>query len=422
MHIALSITEGRTVRDLFHNGLLRDLTDAGATVAVFTEAVHVKPFIEEWSLPGVSFHMLYPCHATIGRARAWRMRYQIARLKCRPLLKLYRAWENRKCYSPRPEYLEQFRSHRPDVFLSTHSQLPAEAEVLNAARICGIPTVGMIRSWDNVLKGIRCNPDRMVVWNEINQQELMAREGYSKDDTVITGAPQFDCHFQDDAVWDRARFCRQFDLDPSRPYILFATNGYYEPGFDETCWMESLLELIDNGTIHKRPQVICRLHPWSRLEHFQQFGKHPDVRLSFVEKYLPALTWCMNRDDMVVMANMLRHADVVITPGSTITLEAAIFDRPSLVPVYHPYQPDRAVNFFKRTLGQHYARLVQQDLVPIIRDAADYPAVINRYLEDPSWYRDARLKLVRDYAYFTDGRSTERLVKLVLDTATNSQS
>ncbi|MDA1015749.1 MAG: hypothetical protein O3A00_15005, partial [Planctomycetota bacterium] len=191
-----------------------------------------------------------------------------------PLLKLYRAWENRKFYAPRSEYIEEFQRQRPDVYLSTHSQLTAEAELLNAARKLGIPTIGMIRSWDNVLKGVRCHPDRMAVWNEINQRELMSRERYKQHDTSVIGAPQFDCHFQEDCIWTREQFCRHFNLDPDRPYILYGTNGYYEPGFDETVWVESLLQMINDGTIVNRPQVICRLHPWSRLEHFQQFASH----------------------------------------------------------------------------------------------------------------------------------------------------
>lgn len=418
MHIALSITEGRTVRDLFCNGLLDRFTEAGATVAVFTEAVNVKPFIDEWSSPGVSFHMLHPCTSTSSRSRAWRVRKSIAKLNCRPLLNLYRAWEDRRFYSPRTEYIDEFRKQRPDVYLSTHSQLTSEAELLHAARKLDVPTVGMIRSWDNVLKGVRCHPDRMTVWNEINLQELVSHDRYSRSETVITGAPQFDCYFQEDVLWDRDRFFREFNLDPERPYILFASNGYFIPGFDETCWLEALLTAIDAGTIPNRPQVICRLHPWSRLEHFQKFADHPDVRMSYVDKYIPALTWYMDRADMGVMANLLHHADVIITPGSTVVLESAIFDRPCLAPVFHPYQPERAADIYREyTLSKHFARILEHDLVPVITDPSEYTPVINRFLEDPAWYREGRALLVKDYVSFTDGESTRRLANVVLESA-----
>lgn len=129
-----------------------------------------------------------------------------------------------------------------------------------------------------------------------------------------------------------------FNLDAKRPIILFATLGYFIPGLDETCWMEHLVSLITRGALKGRPQVICRLHPWSRFEHFKRFAAHPDARLSYIDRYLPALTWYMDREDTVLMANMLRHSDLVITPGSTVALEAAIFDKPTLIPLFHAYQ------------------------------------------------------------------------------------
>lgn len=416
MHIALSITEGRTVRDLFYNGLLHDLTEAGSTVSVFTEAVHVKPFIHEWSLPGVSFHMLYPCQPTAGRSRALRARRSVAKLNSRTLLNLYRSWEDKRFYAPRPEYLAEFQQRRPDVYFSTHSQLSAEAELLNAARTLGIPTIGMVRSWDNVFKGIRCRPDRMCVWNEVNRKELISQERYPAADTIAVGAPQFDCYFQDDVAWDKDQLYRHFKLDPDRGYILFASNGYYEPGFDETCWLESLLEKIDDGSIPGRPQVICRLHPWSRLEHFQRFADHPDVRMSYVEKYLPVLTWYMDRFDMGVMSNMLRHADVIVTPGSTVVLEAAIFNRPCVVPVFHTYQPDRSREYFRiNAFSKHYARIRKLDLIPIANSLDEYVNVINRFREEPDWHAASRHQLVRDYVSFTDGKSTRRIASMLLE-------
>ncbi len=179
--------------------------------------------------------------------------------------------------------------------------------------------------------------------------------------------------------------------------------------------MDELVRLLDSGQLPGRPQVICRLHPWSRLEHFRKYEAHPDVRLSSVERYLPALTWYMTREDVIEVGNMLAHADVVVTPGSTMTLEAAIFDRPTVVPIFHTYQPDRARNYFSTwALGKHFGRIADLDLVPIVRDAAGFGPAIARALEDPGWYREGRERLVRDYVLFTDGRSTERFVQAIL--------
>ena len=168
--------------------------------------------------------------------------------------------------------------------------------------------------------------------------------------------------------------------------------------------------------------MVCRLHPWSRFEHFQRYAEHPDVRLSYVDRYLPVLTWYMTRQDVVLVANMLHHADAVITPGSTITLEAAIFDTPTLVPIFHPYQPEKAQDYFTRVVfGKHFKRIEQLDLVPVIRQPEDFVPAINRCLADPDWYRAQRARLVRDYLHFTDGRSVERFVNLIFRLVTNRE-
>lgn len=414
MNIAISITEGRTVRDLFYNGLLDYLSDVGFKhITIFTEAVRVSDFVQVWQRPWIEFFPLFPCDSNTWRSRAFWMRRRIVRLKSQGLLNVWLRWEQNRFYPPRPEYAEVFRKNRPSLLLTTHAHLYREAELITTAHSLRIPTLGVVRSWDNVHKGLRSRPQRLAVWNEINRQEVIELEGYRPENVKVIGSPQFDPYFDPDVIWPREKLAEYFNLDPSRPIFLFASLGNFFPELDETCWMDVLLALFDRGMISGKPQIICRLHPWSRLEQFRRYAEHPDVRLSYVERYWPSLQWYMTREEVVLMANMLKHADVVITPGSTVTLEAAIFDRPTVVPVFHPYQPERAQSYFKTwVLGKHFRRLEKLDLVPIIRRQEDFAPALSRCLLNPEWYRHQRKQMVREYVYFTDGRSTERLVKL----------
>lgn len=414
--VAISITEGRSVRDLFYNGLLDDFLGAGHCVTVFTEAVTVPRFTEEWSRPGVEFAPLLPCEPTSQRSRAFWMRRRVARLGSRAALDAWLALEERRYYPVRREYVERFRSERPALLLTTHSHLHREGELIRAAKSLGIPVLGVVRSWDNVYKGIRSRPERLAVWNEINRREVIELEGYAPADVEVIGPAQFDPYFAPDTVWPRERLFDHFKLDPARPVIVFASPGYFH-GIDETVWMDDLVAALDAGALEGRPQIICRLHPWSRLEHFQRYAAHPDVRLSHVERYWPALSWYMTRDDVVLVANMLRHADAVVTPASTITLEAAIFDRPTVVSIYHTYQPEAAGDFYGRAFGMHFKRIRELDLVPVVGRREDLAPSINRCLREPGWYREQRARMVRDYVTYTDGRSTRRLFDLAMRVA-----
>ncbi|MGC1375506.1 MAG: hypothetical protein WA821_04750 [Anaerolineales bacterium] len=415
MNIAISITEGRTVRDLFYNGLLDYFVQAGCFVTVFTEAATVPEFTGLWQSPQIEFRPFSPCEPSVWDTRAYWMGRRLVRLKLPGLARYWIDWREKLFSHPGEEYAQFFRERRPAILLTTHAHLPQESELLSAAHRLGIPTLGVVRSWDNVYKGLRSRPQRLAVWNEINRREVIELEGYLPEAVTIIGSPQFDPYFDSGEVWSRARLAEAFGLDPHRLILVFASLGYFFPGFDETCWMDVLLQMIDEGSLPGNPQLICRLHPWSRLEHFQKYASHPNVRLSYVNRYWPALTWYMTRDDVVLVGNMLRHADVVITPGSTITLEAAIFDRPTIVPIFHPYQPQRARKYFSTwVLGKHFGRIERLDLVPIIRQQADFAPAIRKALQDPAWYQAQRAQLVRDYIHFTDGHSTRRLADYAL--------
>lgn len=417
VNIAISITEGRSVRDLFYNGLLDYLINFGIKkIIIFTEATRVSEFVNVWKRPNIEFAFLHPCGPSQWRQHAFWMRRRIAKLGISALLNIYLRWEQKKFYSPRKDYEDIFQHNSIELLLTTHAHLYRESELISTAHHLGIPTLGVVRSWDNVYKGLRSRPQHLAVWNDINKQEVVDIEGYLPKNVKPIGSPQFDTYFDPSSISSRKDFAARFNLDPNRPILLFATLGDFIPELDETVWMETLLNLIDEQAIERNPQVICRLHPHSRLIQFQRFEDHPDVRISHVNSYWPSLQWYMTRDEMIDMANLLHHADVVITPGSTVVLEAAIFDRPTVVPVFHPYQPERALDYFNTwVLGQHFGRIDQNNLVPIIRNQADFSAAVNEALNNPDGYKSERRTLVRDYVQFTDGLSTKRLAKLIIE-------
>ena len=403
------------MRDLFCNGFLDYLRDAGIGATIFTEAANINAFTDTWKAPGVKFFPFYPHKYKASMSRAFWMRRRIARLQRRSLLGMWVKAEESLFYRPNRLYIEYFKKMRPRLFFATNVNIPNEEIFISSAHSLDMPTIGFVHSWDNVHKGLRSRPRSIAVWNRINQKEAIKLEGYAWKDISITGAPQFDPYFDKNNIWERAKFAKHFKLDPKRPIILFASLGNFVPELDETCWMDTLLKEIKEKAIKGDPQIICRLHPWSRLEYFRKYASNPDVRLSFVDKYIPGLTWYMDKEDVIEMANMLFHADAIITPGTTVTLEAAIFDKTPIVPVFHPYQPGRAKDYFDTwVFGKHFGRIRRKKLVPIIYESKDFAPAVNKVLNDKSWYKDERERLVNDYVHFKDGSSTKRLAELII--------
>jgi CDP-glycerol glycerophosphotransferase (TagB/SpsB family) len=115
------------------------------------------------------------------------------------------------------------------------------------------------------------------------------------------------------------------------------------------------------------------------------------------------------------MAARVRHADVMVNFATTVTLEAAITDTPTLLVAFSPIDPQEMQRYVVELhFKMHYKALVERDLVPVAWDREQLVDWINRYLEDPSRYRAQRRAIVQEWVQFTDGRSAERLGDAIL--------
>src|ERR1044071_9390763 len=96
--------------------------------------------------------------------------------------------------------------------------------------------------------------------------------------------------------------------------------------------------------------------------------------------------------------------------ATTVSLEAAIVDTPTLLVAFSPIDPEEMQRYVVGLhFRMHYKDLVERDLVPIAWDRTQLVNWINRYLDDPSLYRNRRQAIVREWVQFTDGASGARL-------------
>ncbi len=422
--ILIEIHEGQVVRNLLENDLLRHLTAAGHTVLLVTPGARYPAFVQRYSLPGVEFDDLN----LIFHARLSRMEnYEEAVGK----------WLNRKGYYDLRRWLWQnvgaprtirrstaeaalIARWKPDVVVATHlSQLYGRGLVA-VARKRGIPTVGNLNSWDNAWKGLRTFPDTVTCWSDNNKQELIRLNGLEPKQIEVIGAPAFDAYCAPDGQWTRREFAERIGLDPERPILLFATLGQFSQQIDETNPLEVLLRAIDAQEIPGRPQVVLRMHPWSRDSYFLPYMHHPDVVISRYENYVPGLGWSPTRDEAILAGNLLKHADVVISPGSTMSIEPALFDTPTVVPVFNEYMPEVFEDYFEKTwIQQHFSRLYKNDWVPIVRSGTAMVEAVNHALSDKSWYHEGREHIRHEFLGPVDGSATERFAQIIMNAAKN---
>jgi len=120
-----------------------------------------------------------------------------------------------------------FDKYRPSLMFATNPTVMFEHDFLKYAKRMGIPTVGMIHSWDDLTtEGHIVVPvDRYFVWNQVMKKELIKIHGVSEEQISITGIPQFDQYAEPIPANEKGGFLCEQGLDPSKTTILFATSA-----------------------------------------------------------------------------------------------------------------------------------------------------------------------------------------------------
>ncbi|MBL7860708.1 MAG: hypothetical protein JNJ65_06050 [Cyclobacteriaceae bacterium] len=412
MRIVISLPEGQNVRNLLENNILKELqaTFQNPEIIILTPAYNIQSFTGRWS--NVKWERMFPTRMNKKQNYLSTLRRKAVRLGFNRIAGILLNRE-RNVLVAEGRFYEDLLLEKKDetIVLCTHIHLPFEIQIANHARKLGIPVAGIVNSWDNVFKGIQTHPDVVFVWSEQNKNDMIRLEGYPQELVITTGPPPFDVYFQQEHQWSREDFCKRVRLNPNRPILLYASIGQFVPFFEETFLLDELVKLLDDYPPDGRPQIICRLHPWSKKEIFKVYLDHPDIIFNGFENYIPTLNWCPTHEEMVFSGNLLKHANICISPGSTMVLEAAIFDTPTLVPVYNNYQPEVWEDYYSRfCLAMHFGRLVKNDFVPVARNTEQLKSWIGRYLQNPMLYHEQRKTVVKEYITHTDGQSVKRIV------------
>ena len=409
-NVYVTIPIGQSVRDMLILGTVDRLLDLlpGFRIVILSPSYNVREFLD--LCPKDDRAVVRRMELPVGGPN-WRLIHWRRRIHKRNAVKILLRWEARRFRLP--SYLAgTFDELPPSAVVSTHPMLYHDYEVITWARRHGIQTLGAVKSWDNIQKGLSSHCHLLSVWNAVNKDEAIRLLGFQHDEVEINGSPSFDAYYHPAYEIAREEALTSMGLDPDRPVITLATCGTLDKGFlgrDETHLIEDVIRMLRESDTLRRAQLVIRLHPTSHLETFWKYWNRPGVKLSFAS-VMPGLMWCPSRADLLEQTNLLRHSDVIITPGSSWVLEAAVFDRPTVVPVYSELQPDHAAALFDQwTLARHYRPLVEKKYVQITRSFQETHTALEEAFARPQKYSAGRKAIVDQYVCYPDNRSHHRL-------------
>jgi hypothetical protein len=223
-----------------------------------------------------------------------------------------------------PAFVEFMREERPDLVLVTPLVTfeSYQTDYVKAAHALGVPIVFIPFSWDNLTnKGlIRIQPDRVIVWNEIQRREAIELHGCAPEDVVVTGAARFDDFFARTPSVSRDKFCAEYGLDPGRPLILYLGSSQLTgPNEMELVrrWMESIRTAAD--PLVRGANILFRPHPALRNSY---------VSLDYSDLGHVGVSLNASRGADQDLFDSLYHAHAAVGLNTSAMLEAAIVGRP----------------------------------------------------------------------------------------------
>jgi hypothetical protein len=223
-----------------------------------------------------------------------------------------------------PSFEAFLAEERPDLILVTPLVTfeSYQTDYVKSAHRLGIPIVFIPFSWDNLTnKGLmRIQPDRVLVWNEVQRREAIELHGCAADRVVMTGAARFDDFFERRPSTSREEFFAEYGLDPARPMVLYLGSSQLTgPNEMELIrrWAEGIRASSDERL--RTCNILVRPHPalrnsWLSVD-YTDLG-HVGVSLN------------ASRGADQDLYDSLHHAHAAVGLNTSAMLEAAVVGRP----------------------------------------------------------------------------------------------
>jgi hypothetical protein len=370
----------------------------------------------DWHLWNLSLFAYYRQHrlpastSLKGATLPPRLR-RIYRALSHPLFNQAFSFLDRKLLFPHdPAITEFLRRNGAHLVLAPASAMDTYSHLaLRSAAHLGIPSAMVVSHWDYFSKKglLRVQPDRIYVWGDDMRRSAIDGSRLDPRRIEVLGAPQFEKYLRADPN-RRARARSRLGVSPSTRLVLFP--GTSAP-FDELAVLALLdREITGNASLHQ-VRLLYRPHPraWARA-----VATDVDPRaLDNVDVDDPAGPGASSDEHYM---DLMAAIDAVVSPFSTMTLEAALCGKPSLCTGFA--DDVNSWNFREATNSDHIRGVQGKRWLTICSERSSLPGAFREFiagLDEPRLAERIRAE-VRSTVFYNDRSYTMRLAeRLQLD-------
>ena len=317
-------------------------------------------------------------------------------------------------------FVPAFRQKGVDLFFATHATGFWEESLVRSAMSAGIPRVYMVLSWDHLSSKVllHSNFGRVLVWNRHTREELLATyPTYRPDQITVVGIPQYDAFLQPPSHTYES-WCALYGLDPARRTILFSTMPQVRHD-QQHIIIENLLRAIREGRdVPGDYQVLIKCHPFDNFEGYSALlGAYPvALRRTQLAPGQAFDEWVPSTTEIEESRDCLYFCTMDINIFSTVTIEAAWFDKPVIHIAYDPLPiPAGHIPCHEYYNWEHFRHIVDKDASILVRSAEELFAAIRRYTAEPGFKAEGRRRVVEAYIADGLGRGAKAVAAAVRD-------
>jgi len=325
-------------------------------------------------------------------------------------------------------YMDLIEEYKPKMVFSTHPFVEEENQLLTNAQNCGINTISIVHSWDNLTgKGrMQTLPDQLIVWNRVMKSEAinLYPKRFTDKNVHVVGVPQHDYLINDDWKMEKESFFRKLGADPKKKVITYISRGGKYSHYREDENLDVLISGLKNEIFVNDCQLIVReVASHDRSMYKDVLGYHKGVVYDFPDvSYFPNSSskypWSSDVNATYHLGNLLYYSDVIINFGSTITLDSAYFNKPTIWSIYRTgsssqHKSDRHIP--DELSMSHLQPILKLDAVTIPNKPEDLIALVNDALEKPNALEEQRSTLRTLYCPFYDGKAGHRIANIIIN-------
>jgi len=281
--------------------------------------------------------------------------------------------------------MKVFKIEKPNIILVlTDSSPPCTIAVL-VGRFANIPSLLLLH-----VGMIGCNyecpkflVDKIAVTGEFAEDILIKRD-VDKNRLVVTGRPTYDALVRAEEHFEKDEICRRLGLDQTRRIIVYTTENL--PPSESEGMVYAICKAVKEFS---GLQFVIKIHPSELdLSMYQRVTK--DIGVDAL----------ITRDANIY--EVLYVSDTVITGFSATALDAMMLDKPVITVNFTGLEDPLPFAESGAAIGVYE----EKNLIPAIKMAL-YDEGAREKL------KEAREKFVHEHSYKKDGKSTERVIKLI---------